>query len=176
MSPLALVPNGALVAQPDCIGSTLTTKPSLRLRKRRIKLTRLKLPAIMALALAALILVAALPYAAQAAPPGIWSPIGSLGTARYKHTATLLANGQVLVAGGYNGNFFPQHLDSAELYTAGTWSPTGSLNVRRKGHTATLLPDGRVLVAGGIILTAAATLTASSASIRPRGSGPPPTP
>ena len=64
------------------------------------------------------------------------------------HTATLLPNGKVLVAGGYNGGA----LTSAELYdpASGTWTATGSLNTARYDHTATLLPNGKVLVAGGI--------------------------
>lgn len=73
---------------------------------------------------------------------------GSLNTARERHTATLLANGQVLVVGGQgNGG----DLDSAELYdpTTGNWTLTGSLNMAREWHTATLLPNGRVLVVGG---------------------------
>jgi large repetitive protein len=66
------------------------------------------------------------------------------------HTATLLPNGKVLVAGGYGGQF-NQALASAELYdpASGTWTPTSSLSVARGGHTATLLPDGKALVAGG---------------------------
>jgi hypothetical protein len=75
---------------------------------------------------------------------------GSLTTARYEHTATLLNNGLVLIAGGCcdsDGNPFP----SAELYNpaAGTLTSTGSLNTARYEHTATLLNNGLVLIAGG---------------------------
>src|SRR4051812_39514257 len=75
-----------------------------------------------------------------------WTPTGSLNTARDSHTATLLPNGMVLVAGGFG----PVRA-SAELYdpASGTWMPTGSLNTARAQHTATLLPNGMVLVAGG---------------------------
>jgi WD40 repeat protein len=65
--------------------------------------------------------------------------------ARNFYTATLLPNGKVLVAGGFNlGN-------SAELYdpATDTWTLTSSLRVVRAFHTATLLPSGQVLVAGG---------------------------
>jgi large repetitive protein len=77
-----------------------------------------------------------------------WVPTGSLVTARLRHTATLLPNGKVLVAGGNNG---PPALSSAELYdpASGTWTATGSLGTARGYHTATLLPNGKVLVAGG---------------------------
>ena len=82
--------------------------------------------------------------------PGTWIPTGSLNTVRMTHTATLLPNGKVLVAGGYDGG--SAYLASAELYdpAAGTWTPTGSLTGARYYHTATLLPDGKVLVAGGL--------------------------
>ena len=74
---------------------------------------------------------------------------GSLATAREYHTATLLPNGKVLVAGGLDNN--GNALSSAVLYdpAAGTWSNTGSLATARYFHTATLLSNGKVLVAAG---------------------------
>ena len=63
-------------------------------------------------------------------------------------TATLLADGRVLVTGG-GGGFVVR--SSAELYdpATGLWSAAGSMTEIRATHTATLLPDGKVLVAGG---------------------------
>jgi hypothetical protein len=69
---------------------------------------------------------------------------------RAYHSATLLNNGHVLVAGGNNGR--PNYLTaSAELYNPanGTWMLTGSMTTARLLHTATLLPNGQVLVTGG---------------------------
>jgi hypothetical protein len=73
-----------------------------------------------------------------------------MGTARGNHTATLLLNGKVLVAGGFNRNT-SSAVATAELYdpATGTWTPTGSLAAARDYHTATLLLSGKVLVAGG---------------------------
>ena len=81
-----------------------------------------------------------------------WSATGNLNSPRYGHTATPLANGEVLIAGGLDRALAPFSVtDSAELYdpTTGTWSRTGNLDTGRIGHTATLLPNGKVLVAGG---------------------------
>ena len=85
---------------------------------------------------------------------GTWITTGSLSAARNDHTATLLPNGKVLVAGGF-GN--ARILASAELYdpASGTWMATGNLSATRYGHTATLLPNGKVLVAGGFGATSA---------------------
>ena len=78
---------------------------------------------------------------------GVWTLTGGMSTNRGDHTATLLTNGKVLVAGGYGSDT----LGSAELYdpVVGTWTPTGNLKVARYGHTATLLHDATVLAAGG---------------------------
>ena len=78
-----------------------------------------------------------------AAGSGTWTLTGSLHVARADSTATLLANGQVLVVGGGG--------TSAELYNpaTGSWTTTGSLHIARDYPSATLLPNGQVLVAGG---------------------------
>jgi N-acetylneuraminic acid mutarotase len=100
-----------------------------------------------------------MPSAAGATPQltptlnaGSWAATGSLATARYDHTATLLLDGRVLVVGGARGNGDAQSgLASAELYDPATrsWTKTGSMAASRTEFTATLLLDGRVLVVGG---------------------------
>jgi hypothetical protein len=76
-----------------------------------------------------------------------FSTTGSMITGRSGHTATLLPNGKVLIAGGYAYDV----LKSAELYDplTGTFAATGSMATARLHHTATLLPTGRVYVVGG---------------------------
>ena len=79
-----------------------------------------------------------------------WTPISSMNTARLGHTATILTNGKVLVAGGLDASD-AVHLNSSELYdpSLNTWTPISSMNTARAYHTATILTNGKVLVAGG---------------------------
>ncbi len=72
---------------------------------------------------------------------------------RYKHTATLLEDGRVLVTGGYvAARWPPTALVSAEIYdpSIGRWSPTPPMFDPRRHHGAVLLEDGRVMVSGGM--------------------------
>lgn len=82
---------------------------------------------------------------------GAWTSTGSMTEIRYSHTATLLADGRVLVVGGASGLIDPPPSRSAELYDPATrtWTATGSMKTARLSHTATRLPDGRVLILGG---------------------------
>ncbi|VBB43130.1 putative Kelch repeat-containing protein [uncultured Desulfatiglans sp.] len=95
-------------------------------------------------------LLAYVPGLTYAAGP--WKPVGSMQDKRFAHTATLLSDGTVLVAGGMQDNEeFAGVICSAEIYdpSSGAWERTGDMKTSRSHHTATLLPDGRVLVAGG---------------------------
>jgi len=78
-----------------------------------------------------------------------FSLTGSLATARSGHTASLLPDGKVLIAGGVDS--MQQTLASAELYdpASATFAMTGSMNMDRENHTATRLANGEVLIVGG---------------------------
>jgi hypothetical protein len=80
---------------------------------------------------------------------GTFTATGSMMAAREYHTAALLNNGMVLIAGGDTNGAL--QLASAELYdpATGIFTATGSMTTPRQFPAATLLNDGTVLVLGG---------------------------
>src|SRR6476619_6681692 len=87
--------------------------------------------------------------------PGAFISTGSMVSPRFAHTATLLADGRVLIAGGCidesGANATPPFCGNtitatAEIYdpATGAFTRTGNLTAARAYHTSTLLPDGRV--------------------------------
>jgi hypothetical protein len=91
-------------------------------------------------------------------PTGTWKESGALSEVRSDATATELADGRVLIAGGANHEII---LASAEIVTAdGDVTVIANMATPRAGHTATRLGDGRVLVTGGITAGGDATATA----------------
>ena len=91
---------------------------------------------------------------ATAQSPGTFAGTGEMSAARSQHTATLLFDGQVLIAGGSATASLGSPTTifrSAEVYdpSAGTFRVAGTMATARRMHTATLLPDNRVLIVGG---------------------------
>jgi hypothetical protein len=92
-----------------------------------------------------------------------FSTTGPMTTSRMSHTATMLADGRVLVAGGDSDGHgtAPDNViattASAEIYdpVARTFTATAAMATARSGHSATRLLDGAVLVVGGAATGAA---------------------
>ncbi len=85
-------------------------------------------------------------------PSNIRNTIGSLNTGRQGHEATRLANGFVLITGGFS--ISSNVTDSAEVFNTNLelFSELNNrMDVARASHTATLLNDGTVLITGGLI-------------------------
>jgi hypothetical protein len=84
---------------------------------------------------------------------GAWSIAAPMSVARAAHTAVLLPDGEVLVAGGATTYFGESGAvtATAEIYSPATnaWRSAGLMSHPRYTHGAALLTDGRVLVAGG---------------------------
>jgi large repetitive protein len=85
---------------------------------------------------------------------GRFSSTGSMASRRYGHTATLLQDGRVLIAGGRSVASDHSALAGAELYdpATGKVASAGQMVTAREGDTATLLQNGKVLIAGGYAL------------------------
>jgi hypothetical protein len=98
---------------------------------------------------------------------GVWTEIDDLNNPRSDFAAVALANDQVLVAGGLNGEEPQQSYSSAYIYDARPghegWTKTGLMSVARTGPSAATLPDGRVLVAGGYFHVAPVGLSGGAA-------------
>ncbi len=91
---------------------------------------------------------------------GRFSPTANdMSSVRYFHAAARLADGRVLVAGGWGDG---RRLASADLYDPATnrFTRVGDMTIERNSHTATTLADGRVLIAAG--LTTDAEIVASA--------------
>jgi hypothetical protein len=77
-----------------------------------------------------------------------WSAAASMPTPRENHTATLLANGKVLVAGGFSGDTTTNPGPILYDPIANTWSAAAPDLLNGSGKMATLLKNGKVLVVG----------------------------
>jgi hypothetical protein len=150
-------------------------RPDVTARVPRLAVALLGLAATIVLAAGLLLFVA---NRGSGGPGGLTQPgsgqfsaTGSMTAARSGATATLLADGRVLIAGGMGGPGGPI-LASAELYDPGTgrFTPTGPMTIGRAGHTATLLSDGRVLIIGGSGLSSAEVYDPSTGRFTATGS------
>jgi hypothetical protein len=96
---------------------------------------------------------------------GLFTATGSMAQGHALHTASLLSDGRVLIAGGQH---YIASVKEAELYNpaTGTFSPAGNmLSGGRHAHTATVLQDGRVALMGGIGVSSSAGGSPGSTSV-----------
>jgi hypothetical protein len=100
----------------------------------------------------------------SSSPAQVWDPVSgaqpleTFAIRRVAYTATQLADGRILIAGGVPG-LVGDELAAVEVWdpVAGTTESTGALSFARADAAATLLTDGRALIIGGAIRSNSAT-------------------
>lgn len=129
----------------------------MNLAEKKIKAQSLGLPLLLLLG------VVGHGPVARAQSAGTFTATGNMTTDRHSHTATLLADGRVLIAGGVSAY---KSLSSVELYDprTRTFKATGGMTPRA-AHSATLLPNGKVLIAGGYFTPATAYTSLATAEL-----------
>ena len=80
---------------------------------------------------------------------GKWTTVSPMNVSRRSHSATLLANGKVLVTGGYVAPRLLLKRRDFLIPHTGKWTMTAPLAIARLQHKTTLLTNGMVLVVGG---------------------------
>jgi Galactose oxidase, central domain len=76
-----------------------------------------------------------------------WQALPSLSAPRYGHSASVLADGSLLLAGGLDEE--GSYVAEAARLVDGAWSGAGELRVPRATHRAVVLPSGAAMVIGG---------------------------
>lgn len=89
---------------------------------------------------------------------GVWTTTGAMVEARTGHTALLMPNGKVLVAGGRDAN---ASLDTAEIFDPATetWSAASPMAGARSGHDMIEAWNWAPMVAGGFLGATALSTT-----------------
>jgi hypothetical protein len=144
----------------DVLELLRTTRPSVRARSGRRWLGVRRRAKVLAMLMLITLAVIATSLLVGGAPQqrlpreytNVFTPTGSMSTARLGHSATLLDDGRVLIAGGLDRQG-GDVLVSAEVYdpATGAFAPTADLATPRLRPHALRLLDGRVLLVGGSV-------------------------
>ncbi|CAF1050250.1 unnamed protein product [Adineta steineri] len=127
---------------------TINNEPHKWWHRRSVKIIGISVTILIVFAVTVALVLNFVVFAPTTNQQSEWKMTGNMSVARRYHTASTLANGYVLVVGGFAG---ASSLNSAELYnpSTGTWTTTESMSIARGYVTASTLANGLVLVAGG---------------------------